>query len=158
MTGLELKEKLAAQSVSSSTIAKKLGITPQALDSTFKSKDVRSNTLERIAAVLGVDMGFFYPIGSTTNTNVNNLKKQSAHNLHQGNGNITENASNNDAMMMLLQQTLKQRFITIYKNINRKLQNNIIPKQTLSLCILMMAQITVWASSLIISVFQRLKT
>lgn len=105
MTGLELKEKLASQSVSSSTIAKKLGITPQALDSTFKSKDVRSNTLERIAAVLGVDMGFFYPIGtSTTYTQENNMKKQKVHNLHQGNGNITENAGNQDALMLALQQ------------------------------------------------------
>ena len=61
MTGKELKEKLAMQNISSMAIAKKIGISPQALNSTFNASDVKSGTLERIAGVLGVNMSFFYP-------------------------------------------------------------------------------------------------
>lgn len=43
-------------------IAERLGITAQSLNSCFKGKDVRSNTIERIAEVIGVNMAFFYPM------------------------------------------------------------------------------------------------
>ena len=61
MTGQELKEKLLSVNVPFNEIAERLGITAQSLNSCFKGKDVRSNTIERIASVLGVDMSFFYP-------------------------------------------------------------------------------------------------
>ena len=61
MTGKELKEKLAKQAIPASAIAEKIGISPQAINSTFNASDVKSGTLERIANVLGVDMTFFYP-------------------------------------------------------------------------------------------------
>ena len=62
MTGKDLKEKIAQQNISALAIAKKLGISPQALNSTFNAADVKSGTLERIAEVLGVKMSFFYPM------------------------------------------------------------------------------------------------
>ena len=58
MTGKELKDKLAKQGIPASAIAEKIGISPQAINSTF---DVKSGTLERIANVLGVEMSIFYP-------------------------------------------------------------------------------------------------
>ena len=61
MTGKELKDKPAKQDIPASAIAEKIGISPQAINSTFNAADVKSGTLERIANVLGVDMTFFYP-------------------------------------------------------------------------------------------------
>ena len=61
MTGQELKQKIAKQNVSALAIAKKIGISPQALNSTFNAADVKSGTIERIADALGVKMSFFYP-------------------------------------------------------------------------------------------------
>ena len=62
MTGQELKEKILVANVPLNQIAERLGITAQSLNSCFKGKDVRSNTIERIAEVLGVKMSFFYPM------------------------------------------------------------------------------------------------
>lgn len=61
MTGKELKDKLAKQGIPASAIAEKIGISPQAINSTFNAADVKSGTLERIANVLGVEMSIFYP-------------------------------------------------------------------------------------------------
>ena len=61
MTGKELKDKLAKQGIPASSIAEKIGISPQAINSTFNAADVKSWTLKRIANVLGVDMSIFYP-------------------------------------------------------------------------------------------------
>ena len=66
MTGKELKEKIASQKVSSLAIAKKLGISAQALNSTFNAADVKSGTIERIADAIGVKMSFFYPDSDST--------------------------------------------------------------------------------------------
>ena len=80
MTGKELKEKIAVQNISSLAIAKKLGISPQALNSTFNAADVKSGTLERIAEVLGVSMSFFYP-----------SEKGVQSTIASGNGNVAGN-------------------------------------------------------------------
>lgn len=85
MTGKDLKEKIAQQNISALAIAKKLGISPQALNSTFNAADVKSGTLERIAEVLGVNMSFFYPMeGSTT--------------VVSGNGSVAVTGNNNVAV------------------------------------------------------------
>ena len=78
MTGKELKEKIAQQNISALAIAKKLGISPQALNSTFNAADVKSGTLERIAEVLGVKMSFFYPM-------------EGSNAVASGNGNVAGN-------------------------------------------------------------------
>jgi transcriptional regulator with XRE-family HTH domain len=72
MTGKDLKEKIAQQNISALAIAKKLGISPQALNSTFNAADVKSGTLERIAEVLGVGMSFFYPMGGSNTVATDN--------------------------------------------------------------------------------------
>lgn len=84
MTGQCLKEKILLAKVPLSVIAERLGITAQSLNSCFKGKDVRSNTIERIAEVLDVDMSFFYPMegGSTS--------------IASGNGNVAVTGNNND--------------------------------------------------------------
>lgn len=66
MNGKELKEKILAAKVPLNEIAGRLGITAQSLNSCFKGKDVRSNTIERIAEVLGVKMSFFYPMDGSS--------------------------------------------------------------------------------------------
>jgi len=68
MTGKEFKEKILQTNVSPSALAERLGITAQALNSTFKGKAVRSDTIERAAQALGVDMSFFYPMAGTNNS------------------------------------------------------------------------------------------
>ena len=78
MTGRDLKKKIIQQNISALTIAKKLGISPQALNSTFNAADVKSGTLERIAEVLGVKMSFFYP-----------MEERST--IASGNGNVAGN-------------------------------------------------------------------
>lgn len=78
MTGKDLKEKIIQQNISALTIAKKLGISPQALNSTFNAADVKSGTLERIAEVLGVKMSFFYPM-------------EEGNAIASGNGNVAGN-------------------------------------------------------------------
>lgn len=84
MTGQELREKLLMANVPFNEIAERLGITAQSLNSYFKGKDVRSNTIERIAEVIGVNMSFFYP---TESGNV----------VASGNGSVAVTGNNNVA-------------------------------------------------------------
>lgn len=60
MTGKELKEKILGANVPLNQIAERLGITAQSLNSCFKGKDVRSNTIESIAKVLNVSISSLY--------------------------------------------------------------------------------------------------
>lgn len=78
MTGQELKEKVLMANVPFNEIAERLGITAQSLNSCFKGKDVRSNTIERIAEALGVKMSFFYPM-------------EGSNAVASGNGNVAGN-------------------------------------------------------------------
>lgn len=84
MTGQELREKLLMANVPFNEIAERLGITAQSLNSCFKGKDVRSNTIERIAEVIGVKMSFFYPI-------------ESGNVVASGNGSVAVTGNNNVA-------------------------------------------------------------
>lgn len=84
MDGQKLKDKLLSQRVPFNEIAERLGITAQSLNSCFKVKDVRSNTLERIAEVINVKMSFFYP---------DDADKQSA--IVSGNGSVAVAGNNN---------------------------------------------------------------
>lgn len=104
MTGKDLKEKIAQQNISALAIAKKLGISPQALNSTFNAADVKSGTLERIAEVLGVKMSFFYPMeGSnavaTGNGNV------------AGNNNVVGSVTIGDAAVLQERVTMLEKLL-----------------------------------------------
>lgn len=67
MDGKRLKEKVLMANVPLTVIAERMGITAQSLNSCFKGKDVRSNTIERIAEALSVNMSFFYPADDSKN-------------------------------------------------------------------------------------------
>ena len=107
MTGKELKDKLAKQGIPASAIAEKIGISPQAINSTFNAADVKSGTLERIANVLGVNMSFFYPTeGSGVSIAGNN-------NI-SGNNNAVGNVTIGDAAVLhervkFLEQQVKDK-------------------------------------------------
>ena len=60
MEGKVIKQKLVSMNVTQLDLANKLGTTPQSLSSVLHAKDVRSGTIERIAQVLRVPVGFFY--------------------------------------------------------------------------------------------------
>lgn len=104
MTGKDLKEKIAQQNISALAIAKKLGISPQALNSTFNAADVKSGTLERIAEVLGVKMSFFYPMEcsnavATSNGNI------------AGNNNVVGNVTIGDATVLQERVTMLEKLL-----------------------------------------------
>lgn len=114
MTGKELKIKLASVGVTASSIAEKLGISPQAINSTFNASDVKSGTLERIAVALGVDMSFFYPMKQTTETTTN-IERTKARNINTGDGSITDTGSVDDGILKKLLEQNNQ-LIEIIKN------------------------------------------
>ena len=99
MTGQELKEKILVANVPLNEIAERLGITAQSLNSCFKGKDVRSNTIERIADALGVQMSFFYPTdGGVSIAGNNNI---SGNNNAVGNVTIGDTAVLHERVSML---------------------------------------------------------
>lgn len=99
MTGQELKEKILVANVPLNEIAERLGITAQSLNSCFKGKDVRSNTIERIADALGVQMSFFYPTDGGVSIVVNN--NISGNNNAVGNVTIGDTAVLHERVSML---------------------------------------------------------
>ena len=104
MTGKQLKGKIAQQNISASAIAKKLGISPQALNSTFNAADVKSGKLERIAEVLGVQLSFFYPIaeGITIASGNGNVA---------GNNNIVGSVTIGDASVLQERVAMLERLL-----------------------------------------------
>lgn len=61
MTGEKLKGLVKQGSTTQKEIAEKLGITPQGVTSIFRSQDVGTATLEKIAEAMNVPMTYFYP-------------------------------------------------------------------------------------------------
>lgn len=70
MTGAQLKERLSTTHISLSEIARRIGVSPQSLNSMFNSEDVKSGVLEKLAKALDVPIAFFY--GDTFNVTGNN--------------------------------------------------------------------------------------
>lgn len=60
MTGAELKERLSTTHISLSEIARRIGVSPQNLNSMFNSEDVKSGAIEKLAKALDVPITFFY--------------------------------------------------------------------------------------------------
>jgi transcriptional regulator with XRE-family HTH domain len=109
MTGKELKDKISQQNIPALVIARKLGISPQSLNSTFNAADVKSGTIERIAVVLGVKMSFFYPMdGSNAVASGNGIAVA-------GNDNVTmgDNAAALQQRIILLERLLEEKERTI---------------------------------------------
>lgn len=107
MTGQELKEKILVANVPLNEIAERLGITAQSLNSCFKGKDVRSNTIERIADALGVKMSFFYPTeGSVSIAGNNNI---SGNNNAVGNVTMGDNTAVLQERVSMLEKLLEEK-------------------------------------------------
>lgn len=112
MDGTKLKEKLLALRVPFNEIADRLGVTAQSLNSCFKVKDVRSNTIERIAEVLGVPMSFFYPEDSDNSAVVSGTGNVAV----AGNNNVTSNAGDTGVLqerVRMLEKLLDEKERTI---------------------------------------------
>lgn len=108
MTGQELKEKILVANVPLNEIAERLGITAQSLNSCFKGKDVRSNTIERIADALGVKMSFFYPTeGSGFSIAGNN--NISGNNNAVGNVTVGDNSAVLQERVTMLEKLLEEK-------------------------------------------------
>lgn len=60
MTGKDLRPYLSHLDVSYAAVARKLGMDPQGLDKIFKTKDIKSGLLERLAKVYNVPVSYFY--------------------------------------------------------------------------------------------------
>lgn len=103
MTGETLKTRISSCGVSQAEIARRLGMSQQSFNQALLVADVKTGLLERICEALGVDMSFFYPVGSTNNT-TNNIHKQSAHNMHNGSGDIREEKGDNETIAELVKQ------------------------------------------------------
>lgn len=70
MKGTDLKEKLNATHISLAEISRRMGISPQSLNSIFNSEDVKSGVLERLSQVLELPIAYFY--GDSYNVQGNN--------------------------------------------------------------------------------------
>ena len=81
MKGTELKEKLKTTPYTMAEIAKKLGVSPQNLNASFSSEDVKSGLLEKLSEALNVPIAYFY--GDSYNV--------------QGNGNALATGNNSTA-------------------------------------------------------------
>lgn len=70
MSGKELKEILAARGINLSELARMLGFAnDQRLHSALNAADIKTGFLERIVAVTGIPLSYFYPAASATITN-----------------------------------------------------------------------------------------
>lgn len=111
MTGQELREKLLMANVPFNEIAERLGITAQSLNSCFKGKDVRSNTIERIAEVIGVNMAFFYPMD-----NGNVVASGDGSVAVTGNNNVAGNVTMGDNAAVLSERVKSLEALIVEKN------------------------------------------
>jgi len=71
MDGRKIKQMLDRMGVKQRALADKMGCSPQSINAVLSAKDVRSNTIERIAEALGVGMDYFYPTENNTHQTEN---------------------------------------------------------------------------------------
>ena len=89
MSGKELKEILAARGINLSELARILGFAnDQRLHSALNAADIKTGFLERIVAVTGIPISYFYPAASATITNESSE-------LHVRNNNGVVSGTNN---------------------------------------------------------------
>lgn len=60
MSGAELKDILTALDESFASVARKLEMTPQNLDSTLKTKDVKTGLIERLSKIYNKPISYFF--------------------------------------------------------------------------------------------------
>lgn len=107
MKGAEFKEKLCATHISLSEIARKMGISPQSLNSVFISADIKTGTLEKVSEVLGLPLSYFYGDSyNVTGTNIVNSGSNNA--VHANDERLLNLLINKDEQLtMAMKQTSK---------------------------------------------------
>ena len=70
MKGADLKEKLKTSRYSMAEIANMIGVSPQNLNASFSSEDVKSGLLEKLSQALELPIAYFY--GDSYNVQGNN--------------------------------------------------------------------------------------
>lgn len=111
MSGKELKEILAARGINLSELARMLGFAnDQRLHSALNAADIKTGFLERIVAVTGIPLSYFYPAASATITNESSE-------LHVRNNSGVVSGTNN-GIISAVQDT--QRLVEILVEANAK--------------------------------------
>lgn len=107
MKGIDLKEKLNATHISLSEIARRMGVSPQNLNSAFLSADVKSGTLEKLSEVLDLPLSYFY--GDCYNITGNNIVNSGSNNAVNASDDrlITLLANKDKQLTMAMKQTAK---------------------------------------------------
>lgn len=101
MSGKELKEILAARGINLSELARMLGFAnDQRLHSALNAADIKTGFLERIVAVTGIPLSYFYPAASAT---INNDSIE----LHVRNNSGVVSGTNNGTISTGQQDTQK---------------------------------------------------
>lgn len=111
MSGKELKEILAARGINLSELARMLGFAnDQRLHSALNAADIKTGFLERIVAVTGIPLSYFYPAASATITNESSE-------LHVRNNSSVVSGTNNGSISAVQDA---QRLVEILVEANAK--------------------------------------
>lgn len=90
MSGEEVRKKLVASGYKMITVANAMGIIPQNLQSLFKSDDIKTGSLEKIAEAINKDITFFYDTQSTpVNSKLIESQQRTIENLSETIKNLT---------------------------------------------------------------------
>ena len=99
MNGETLKNLLKRTGLSVTDIAAKIGVTPQALNSTFNSPDVKSSIIEKVAYALDLPVSYLYgEEREIHNTSVSDGYKENSDNTNSNIG------ADNETMNRLLDE------------------------------------------------------
>lgn len=103
MTGKELKQRIDALGITQRKLAEEMGVTPQTISAILTAKDVRTSTVERIAAVTNMPISFFFK----EETDGNNVVASGDGSVAQlGNNNVAGNV-NTSSDVAVLQERVK---------------------------------------------------
>lgn len=90
MEGRRLQQIISELGIKQVNIAEILGISPQGLNMIFKTKDVKSGVLERIAEGLGKDMSMFYHVGRNVTNNSGQVVNSASKDIHYNSDKVIE--------------------------------------------------------------------
>lgn len=107
MKGADLKEKLRTSTYTMAEIAQKIGVSPQNLNASFNSEDVKSGLLEKLSQALEVPLAYFY--GDSYNVQGCNIVNSGSNNVaNASNDKLLELLMSKDTQLtMSMQQTSK---------------------------------------------------
>lgn len=115
MTGRTLKERIDALGITQRKLAELIGVTPQTINAILTAKDVRTSTIERIASVTNMPIGFFFSEEPDKQSAVANGDGSVA---VTGNNNVAGNVTMGDAAVLqerinMLERLLEEKERTI---------------------------------------------